>query len=481
MPTKTFLLQHPDFQPVPLSWGTPKVVNLENALPTLNAEVGAEDSALLLAPASMRSDPVLQGLLNTGFPLTCIYFSSQTEMLAYCPSLDFLGSPKRGMGVKEILQKGSTIYSETLFNADLVGSRIDPCYRFALSTLGQKKAVEAWATLHALIFLGIRSLPSQGANGTGERVEVQIGADASRFAFTVRFDLAPEALVDLRRHALFDIPRGSVDIFECRYIASGKKFELTGVCLLTSSPGRCIEAQSFHVNSALETAQDAKEYSFRGFGSMSGTANEEKRVVKGGFKKKFSDQVTTLKADAPAPAAPLKATEEKIVDADAGNFLVTGEALVEHKPQPSEASLLEGKIQGLEAAVKQKDEHIAKLAKEIEQIKDPSKMGVISGIKDNQLEGLKANIARLEGELKESEGREKELMGVVDKAIQMKDEALKKIKELDLKVKQSSGGNSSKVQMLEKALEEQKRQNQALSKRVSQLTEQIQATGKRVA
>lgn len=64
---------------------------------------------------------------------------------------------------------------------------------------------------------------------------------------------------------------------------------------------------------------------------------------------------------------------------------------------------------------------------------------------------------------------------MVDKAVQMKDDAAKKIKELDVKLKATSGSGGSKVQMLEKALEEQKRQNKELSKRVTELNEKLRA------
>ena len=65
-------------------------------------------------------------------------------------------------------------------------------------------------------------------------------------------------------------------------------------------------------------------------------------------------------------------------------------------------------------------------------------MDVITGIKDNQLDGLKGNITRLEAEIAEAKGREKELLAVVDKSVQMKDEALKRNKDLETKVKQAS-------------------------------------------
>jgi predicted nucleic acid-binding Zn-ribbon protein len=89
------------------------------------------------------------------------------------------------------------------------------------------------------------------------------------------------------------------------------------------------------------------------------------------------------------------------------------------------------------------------------------------------VQGLKDNITRLQSELADAQGREKELMTVVDKAIQIKDDVTKKLKAAEAKLGQSSGGNNSKVVALEKQLDEQKRQNKELSKKVSQLLEQV--------
>ena len=491
MPIKIYLLDSPGIQVPELPWGKPESHSLETLVPKIRTDIPAGEFGLLLAPSNLRANSVLRGLLDTGAPLTCLFFENADDLKAHANSLSFLTSLNRTVGVKDTLEKGSTIFSETLFNANSLGSKIDPCYQLALKTLGQQKAVDAWGTLHALIVLGIRCLPNQGANGTGERVDVQIGADSSKFSFSVRFDLPPEAVVDIRKNNLLELPRSCLDFFESRYINSGKKLELLGVSFLQGSPKSCLEAHAFHPATVLENSQEVKEYHFKGFGSLSSATPEEKRVIKGkGFKKKFSEQVS-IPADAAEKPTEIKITAEKIVDADAGNFLVKGEVL---QPTPSSGpvvtpaatmgknpALLESKIQSLEATLKQRDELVVKLNKEIEDIKDPMKMGVISGIKDNQLEGLKNNITRLQGELAESQEREKELMSVVDKAIVMKDDAQKKYKELEGKLRTAQGGNNSKVVMLEKQLEEQKRQNQMLSKKVSQLTEQLQAAGKKVA
>jgi DNA repair exonuclease SbcCD ATPase subunit len=225
-----------------------------------------------------------------------------------------------------------------------------------------------------------------------------------------------------------------------------------------------------------------KDYEFHRFERLSGSAPEEKRVIKAGFKKKFSERVSV----AAPPAETEKVTriaanapqEDKKVVVSGGSALgkapeTFSSVSAEVGNKEKSASLLESKIQSLETTLKQREELITKLNKEIEEIKDPMKMGVISGIKDNQVEGLKDNIARLKSEAEEAAAREKELMTVVDKAIQLKDEAVKKLKDYETKLRQSQGGNNSKMQMLEKQLDEQKRQNKELSKKITQLMEQL--------
>lgn len=141
----------------------------------------------------------------------------------------------------------------------------------------------------------------------------------------------------------------------------------------------------------------------------------------------------------------------------------------------------DNKMIGLELELKEKIDIIEKLSKEIEEIKDPAKRNIISGIKDNTVEAWKQKFERSQKELEESTAREKEMLAVLDKAVVMKDDANKKLKELETKLRAASGGKSSQVTQLEKQVEEQKRQNKELSKRVSSLTEQLEAAGKKAA
>ncbi len=490
MPTKIFFVQDPKSPFAPSKWNGATPIALDQIPAISKNEIAANSNILLLAPNALKQDPAVQGILDAGFPLTTAFFQTQEQADQLVEPLRFLASENRTTGVKDLLTKGSVIYSETFFNASKAGERLDLCFRFAREKLDPKRALEVWGSLHALLFLGIRALPDQGEKGTGERVDVQIGADSTNLTFTIRFDLPSDHLPDLRRHSILETPRNAVDFFEFRYLQKAKKAEILGVCFMNTPTTTAVEVQSFHPAAALETNQDVKDYTFQTFGALSGSAQEEKRVIKGGFKKKFSDQVS-LGADAKETEEVTRISADKniseketIIKADntsapaAKTVVISGNAnLGKEKSQ----ALLESKIQSLEGALKQREELIAKLNKEIEEIKDPMKMGVITGIKDNQLEGLKDNITRLQGELAESQKREKEFMGVVDKAIQVKDDAVKRLKDLETKLRQSQESNNSKVITVEKQLEEQKRQNKEYLKKISQLTEQLQAAGKKAA
>ena len=166
MATKILVAEAPGFSP---GWKDSQKIKIEeiaNHLPE------GSDSAVFLAPAAAKDDPSFGALLESGASISCFFFPD-----GFSPErsarLSFLGSP-RSTGVKNALAKGSTVYSETFFQAGQVGERLDPCFRFARSKLSPKRAVDVWGTLQAMLFLGISSLPEQGEKGTGERVDVPL-------------------------------------------------------------------------------------------------------------------------------------------------------------------------------------------------------------------------------------------------------------------------------------------------------------------
>jgi hypothetical protein len=528
MPTRILALETTSFKaPADLPPDTARADS--QAFPALAEQhhgADTKDCLFVLAPAECRSQSAFSKALRGPNSICVMYFQKPEDISRLSAQTIALASDSRATGVKECLPKGSTIYSESFFNANMIGSKLDPCFQLARKHLPPSVAVNAWGCLQSLVFFGLQTLPDQGEKGTGERVDVQIGGDKSTVALTVRFDLPQDMLQITLDNPLLSLPRVAAGIFECRYLMNGNKMEFNCLFFGENGPLLPVEAIAFRREPALESTEAVKTYNFRNFGTLAAAMGEkeEKRVVKGGFKKKFSENV---KVAGPAPAAEEATTikggssaapEQKIVVSGASGLGKANETMVVKggapadnasfgaapaaapqagnpaaatAPAPSSPApalekdkniaVLESKIQGLEDTVKQRDELVAKLNKEIEEIKDPMKMGVISGIKDNHLEGLRSNLDRVRTELEESQKREKELMAMVDKAIQIKDEALKRIKELEVKVKQSAGGKTSQVVMLEKQLDEQKRQNKEMNKRLGTLLKQLQEAGIRPA
>jgi len=493
MSLKIYTLESLPFPASESPWGNVEKIKANDFLPLLVVPNEAENAqSLVLMPNQKRPIETLQTLFSCGAALSIAILEEDTN-LNLLKSKETLFSITRKPGIKSALEKGSTIFSETFFHAGKIGSTLDPLYNFTLEKLGQKKAVDMWAALQAAVYVGIRSLPSQGANGTGERVEVQVGCDEKTFSFSITFDLTINDHKNVCHDPALNILRSTANFFETRFYFDSNKIEILATCeRKEDNKASLVEVHTVRPKTGTETNQEAQEYTYKPFQNLSGKTNDEKRVFKGKFKKKFSETIK-VSGDTPNTLDNTKTTilAEKVVDAENGNFLVQPEILAPNvnpeqlKAKPVEenksAALLESKIQSLENTLKQRDELVAKLNKEIEEIKDPMKMGVITSIKDNQVAGLKDNIKRLEAEVLESQEREKELMSVVDKAIVIKDEATKKVKDLETKVRQLQGGNNSKVTTLEKQLEEAKKQNKDYLKKITALTEQIQATGRKVA
>ncbi|RZA05622.1 MAG: hypothetical protein EOP11_12400 [Proteobacteria bacterium] len=534
MATKILLLEAPGFMQNFISFPEASVTPPAACRETW-ANLSAADSLLTLAPSSARFDPSLSEAFDkSAGSLACAYFQRAEDMQS--SELGFLNEESRGFGAKAFLAKGSSIFTETFFNATGVGQRLDPVYRFARAKFAAGLSLDAWASLQALLFLALRELPSMGEAGTGERVDVQVGADDKRFVYSVRFDLKPGAFAILRRQPILELARACAGIIELRYVRDANKAEITVLFPLSARPSGCIEVHAVHGTSALETVDSAKDYSFQTFGAMPAHDAPEQRVLKaGGFKKKFSDRVASAVPEAPAEpvvvaadpapspapkvmvsgsatlgkketpaaapvaaaAAPSHELEKKIALLGEQLNTLHGEitkkdSLIQqlkakaNEPVPSQAAEVnydtgDNKMIGLEVELREKTLLIEKLSRDIEEIKDPSKRNVISGLKDNATEAMKQKFERAQKELEESQAREKEMLSVLDKAVVMKDEANKKLKDMETKLRAASGGKSSQAAMLEKQVEEQKRQNKELSKRVTALMDQLTAAGLKAA
>lgn len=138
-------------------------------------------------------------------------------------------------------------------------------------------------------------------------------------------------------------------------------------------------------------------------------------------------------------------------------------------------AILEDRLSSAKEIISNRENLITKLYKQIEEIMDPTKSNVISGVVDTQREGLKQNVTRLETELAEAGKREKELMTSVDKSVQAKDEAVKKLKAAETKAQAAETAAAAKIKALEKALETERALKAELAKKAAD------STGKKAA
>jgi hypothetical protein len=506
MPTKILVVETPLFQLGANAGEGAERISAEGFTARIAQHVnsGGTDTLFVLAPSEVRHQSAFAEATTGDSSVSIGYFSGVNDAIRFLPSLLLFAGGDRAQGVKCYLKKESTIYSEALFSAKSVGSKLDPSFVFARSRLSADISANAWGCLQALVFLGLQNLPELGEKSTGEKIDIQLGADDKFVAFTVRFAATQERLVALRGNAILTLPRFAAGVFETRYVESAEQIEFT--CLFYRQPGleRTIEIVTYNRRAELENAEAVKGFRYKSFGNLEEDAPVSAKNAVGGFKKKFSEQVkvvgesspanelilvkgsageaegstrvkgsaaiadgiTTVSGDAPAPYA----SPTVIVSGDA-SLAPERETIFKNENAANRVIELESKLIALEGSLKVAQEVIAKNGKE-----DPlAKRDVLTNIKDGQTEGLKQNIKLLEAELAESKGREKELMTMVDKAVQMKEDASKKIKELDMKLKTASNGGGSKVQMLEKAIDEQKRQNKELMKRVGELNDKLKA------
>jgi hypothetical protein len=389
----------------------------------------------------------------------------------------------RSVGIKCFLEKGSRIYSESIFDTGVLGAKLDPCHKLARKRLGAATGLKVWASVESVILAAFQHLPGNGDGTTGERVDLQIGSDENVFAIGIRFEQTKESLDELLSHPALIITRDQCHFLEVREIRSAKKIEIN-MAFFRSATTSAVRVIHRVENVALEKADDTAAYGFKPIASMDQegeTAPVTK--IKGGFKKKFSEQVKVISGDK-------NVLDETVIKGDAaeaqkktvvkGALNVTDSKLREllqpiviNGPKDKTAMFLESKIIGLQEALREREGVVQRLSREIEEIKDPMKMDIISNIKDNQKQGLQDRLNLMKRELDEASKREKEFMALADKAVVMRDEAMKKIKELELKSRQASGGNNSKVVMLERQLDEATRQRAEMSKRISELMDQI--------
>ncbi len=435
------------------------------------AAITDQAPVIFTAGTELKNEELQEALSKLKTSSFCYYFSDAASSgnPFVTKVVEATTDAKRSMGVKNFLAKNSTIYSEAVFHAIGLGAKLDRCFPFAKKHLGTARAIKTWSAVNSLLQYALLELPGQGDAGTGERIDFQLGADDSLLAINLRFNCKnskPEAFI---ADPFTEVSRTSADFFECRALPESR-LEIILAFSLKEKFAQSFQCATRTPTVATEKPEDISEYTFKDFTGLSAETAAPNRVVKG-FKKKFSDRIAEASPTAAASgssaisADPISAESLTTIKGGAPSgpevkTVVSGSATLTKTPD----------LLKLEETIKQKDDLIVKLNKEIEEIKDPMKRGVITSIKDTQADGLKDNIKRLEDEAVEAAAREKELMAVVDKAIQLKDDAMKRLKDTETKLRQATEANSSKAVQLEKQLEEAKRQNKELSKKITTLS-----------
>jgi hypothetical protein len=300
MPTKIVIVDSANFQVSPNAWVGAELVPLaqmKEKLPALAAQ-----PLLIVGGNELKFDPVLQAQLeNAGQPFHLLQFSSKDDAGSMAKFFSFLQTENRTMGIKALLNPGSTIFTESFFNAFGIGAKLDACHDLARNHLKPAAAFSAWAALQSILIVALRSLPDNGDKGTGEKVDLQIGADGQRFVCSVSFPLPAAQLAEFRRHPVLTILRSNAASFEVRYHKMGSRVELTAFFFSAAGPQQTVECQSFSPATALEDPTTVKEYTFRTLGSLRESAGAS-APASGFKKKKLSEKMAEV---APAPAAPV--------------------------------------------------------------------------------------------------------------------------------------------------------------------------------
>lgn len=446
-------------------FGPVETVDCNNLLSAFQ-KIEAPDVYAALLPYSLQANQVLSSLPNSHalatktvwlkepnlilpenasilstFPITAI----SNELIASLLLRAF--DPTRASGAKSLLSLGSTVYTESFSALEGMGTKLDPCNSFALSHLQQANAGKFWTLVNALVAEGITSCSPEVA----KRVELQLGADQHIVCASMRFPTSSLSLTEIYKKfsnpkvtetSLWSLAKALSNFVEIRYFSENNSSEII-ITIQKSQNDKDSEPPMILrtiPSLPLENTEEVSKYKFKQFASIT----LEKKSGAIGFRKKNSTEEANAISD--------RKDEASSVSPGAN--------------QNTEDS----EVQELRTTLKQREELIKKLNKEIAEINDPLKRGAISSVMDNQQKALMQNVSRLEGELKDADKREKEMMSMVDKAIQQKDEAVKKMKALETKLSQAEQGNNTQVVKLTKQLEEANKQKKLLSEKLMKLT-----------
>lgn len=451
MPTKIIVVESSTFKVPAGSWPQAETIQLNQIKDALTKG----GNTFVAGDRDLKNDPSFVSFLE-GYPQTisAAYFARTEDATRFSPTLAFLQAESRSTGIKATLAAGSTVFTESFFSASALGSKLDVCYDLAQKTLKPETSVGAWAAIQAMIFLGLRSLPDHGNKNTGDKVDLQIGTDTAKLACSLCFTITPNRLNEFRGHPLLEVLRNSAGLFEVRYHKEGSRIEILALFFAGESPEWAIECQTFAATTPLEDGS-VKDYAFRTLGSMreNGGAAPAKASP---FKKKFSDKMKeSAPPPAPATAAPANGGTEVIMN-------------------------LTAKVENLENAVREKEALLVKQTQQLKELQKNSTAGAAGPAvdpkakdKDATITALKNQVGKLEEEL--ADALEKEEAADAKEALPagMKDQFLRKIKDLEVKLKAAQDERNGKLIALEKQLEDNKKKMKDMSKRITELTEQL--------
>jgi len=417
-------------------YGTVKILPLDSLLTFSSCPENKQ--YLFFLPLKLQDKKLLEHFRHIEKNTPVFWFNNlqQLENAETIETIFQAQNPLRNSGIRFFLEKNSSIYSESFFSAKGIGQKLDIFFAFARTKLQPLQALSAWSNLNHSLSLLFQEIPGLGDTGTGERIDLQVGADEKKFCIYLKYNGNPDNPEQFTEAYLL---AQSAHYAEYKKFSQIGKKEITLIYLISNHTNSTIQniiiSEAITSPEVLEKMEEVQAYSFKDLQGLEKNLKEGER----GFKKKFSERVaaTTIAAE----------------------------------KNPSQ---LQSKIVDLEEILKQKELLITKLNKEIQEINDPLKRDIISNIKDNQTEGLKNNISRLEEELEVSRSKEKEWMLSVDKALIMKDEAVKKMKEAENKLRQKQEGINFQITQLEKQLEQATKLNKDLMKKITELTEKLE-------
>ena len=321
-------------------------------------KAGSTDLLFVLCPSELKQKAEFVEATKGGSFVSIAFCRNSADALHILPVLPLLSNQNRTIGAKAWLKKGSTVFSESFFSAKAAGSRLDACFHFARSKLSAETAAKAWASLQALVFLGIQNLPKRGEESSGEKVSVQLGADEKILAFTVRFDLSPTQLPALQADPILALPRAVTTMMEMRFLEAERQIEFSCLFFRNDESMQPIELQSFHQRSGAESEADASDYIYKSFESLD-EENKDPRpdpAQTSPFKKKFS---ALLKS---SPGEKIEMAKDKENSSSeipvSGNASIGGDfsTILKNEGALSKIADLEEKSKKLEAAIRARDE-----------------------------------------------------------------------------------------------------------------------------